>query len=101
MWFKLYWAGWALLLAVAARLLWPRGAECDLRSRLHLARQRFTRQTAAVAATAVMLILLAGGFILFYTEALDPYSATADWPKRKANSETAASLIDDFAALSE
>ena len=26
-WFKLYWAGWALLLAVVARLLWVRGRE--------------------------------------------------------------------------
>jgi hypothetical protein len=34
MWFKFYWAGWALLLAVAARLLWLRGAECDLRSKI-------------------------------------------------------------------
>jgi ABC-2 type transport system permease protein len=70
MWFKLYWAGWALLLAVAARLLWPRGAECGLRSRLHLARQRFTRPTAAVAATAVTLIFSAGGFILYNTDVL-------------------------------
>ena len=27
LWFKLYWAAWALLLAVAARLLWVRGRE--------------------------------------------------------------------------
>ncbi len=26
-WFKLYWAAWALLLAVAAKLLWVRGRE--------------------------------------------------------------------------
>jgi ABC-2 type transport system permease protein len=70
MWFKLYWAGWALLFAVAARLLWPRGAECGLRSRLHLARQRFTRPTAVVAATAVTLIFSAGGFILYNTDVL-------------------------------
>jgi ABC-2 type transport system permease protein len=62
LWLKLYWAGWAVLLAVAARLLWPRGAERSLRSRLHLARQRFTRPTAAVAATAVTLIVSAAGF---------------------------------------
>ncbi len=27
LWFKLYWGAWALLLAVAARLLWVRGRE--------------------------------------------------------------------------
>jgi ABC-2 type transport system permease protein len=65
LWFKVYWAAWALLLAVAARLLWPRGAERSLRARLHLARRRFTRPTAAVAATAVTIILSAAGFVLY------------------------------------
>ena len=77
MWFKLYWAAWALLLAVAARLLWPRGAECGPRSRLHLARRRFTRPTAAMAATAVTLIFSAGGFILYNTDVLHA-STTSD-----------------------
>ncbi len=31
LWFKLYWAAWALLLAVVARLLWVRGRESGLR----------------------------------------------------------------------
>ncbi len=31
LWFKLYWAAWALLLAVVARLLWVRGKESGLR----------------------------------------------------------------------
>jgi ABC-2 type transport system permease protein len=70
LWFKLYWAAWAVLLAVAATLLWPRGAERSLRSRLHLARQRFTRPTAVVAATAVTLILSAAGFIFHNTDVL-------------------------------
>lgn len=77
MWFKLYWAGWALLLAVAASLLWARGAERGLKSRLHLARQRFTRPTAVVAATAVALILSAGGHILYNTDVLRAYPTTA------------------------
>ena len=37
-WFKLYWAAWALLLAVAAKLFWVRGKETGLGSRLQLAR---------------------------------------------------------------
>ncbi len=86
MWFKLYWAGWALLLAVAAKLLWSRGAECDLRSRLHLARQRFTRPTAAVAAMAVTLIFSAGGFILYNTDVLHACT-TSDPDRRPTTSE--------------
>ncbi len=40
-WFKLYWAAWALLLAVAARLLWVRGKESGFGTRLRIARLRF------------------------------------------------------------
>lgn len=32
-WFKLYWAAWALLLAVVANVLWVRGPESGLRDR--------------------------------------------------------------------
>lgn len=71
MWFKLYWAGWALLLAVAAKLLWPRGADGGLRSRLHLARRRFTRPTATL-----MVGALATGFsyilLVLVEEAVTP-----------------------------
>ena len=67
LWFKAYWAAWALLLAVAATLLWRRGTERSVRLRLQSARVRFTRPAAAVAATAVTLILSVGGFIFYNT----------------------------------
>ena len=35
-WFKLYWAAWALLLAVLATLFWVRGREPGVRRRLSL-----------------------------------------------------------------
>ena len=47
LWFKLYWAAWALLLAVAATLLWVRGQGSGPRRRgSRLARRRFTRRAA-------------------------------------------------------
>ena len=49
-WFKLYWAAWALLLAVATRLLWVRGNESRFGTRLRNARLRFTRAPLGVAA---------------------------------------------------
>jgi hypothetical protein len=87
LWFKLYWAAWALLLAVAAMLLWVRSTERGVRSRLRLARRRFTRRAAAVAATAVTLILSLGGFIFFNTNVLHAYVTTADRMKRSAEYE--------------
>jgi hypothetical protein len=87
LWFKLYWAAWALLLAVAARLLWVRGTERSVRSRLHAARRRFTRPVAGVAATAVMLILSVGGFIFYNTNVLHAFVTAADRIKRSAEYE--------------
>ena len=71
LWFKLYWAAWAVLLAVAGRLLWARGTERSLWSRLQVARRRFTRATVGVAATAVALIVTLGGFIFYNTNSLN------------------------------
>lgn len=68
--FKLYWAAWALLLAVAAKLLWPRGTERGLVQRLRLARRRLTRRTAATAAVAAALVLTFGGLIFYNTSVL-------------------------------
>ena len=68
--FKLYWAAWALLLAVAAKLLWPRGTERGLGPRLRLARRRLTRRTTATAAAVAALILTFGGLIYYNTSVL-------------------------------
>ena len=87
LWFKLYWAAWALLLAVAARLLWVRGTERSCRSRVQLARRRFTRPAAGVAATAVTLILSVGGFIFYNTNVLHAYVTAADRMNRGAEYE--------------
>ena len=87
LWFKLYWAAWALLLAVTARLLWMRGTERDLRMRFQLARQRFAGATAGVAAAAVALILSVGGFIFYNTNVLNAYDTAAGPMKRSAEYE--------------
>jgi ABC-2 type transport system permease protein len=87
LWFKLYWAAWALQLAVAARLLWTRGTERTLKSRLRLARLRSTRATVGVAATAMALILMFGGFIFYNTNLLNQYRTAANRDERRAEYE--------------
>jgi len=87
-WFKLYWAAWALLLAVAATLLWARGTERSAPARLRSARARFTRPAAAVAATAVTLIVSAGGFIFYNTNVLHAYVTDAERMSHSAEYET-------------
>jgi ABC-2 type transport system permease protein len=87
LWFKLYWAGWALLLAVAARLLLMRGREAGLVVRLRMPRRRFTRATARVTAAAVMLMAGAGGFIFYNTNIRNQYHTAAERMDRRAEYE--------------
>lgn len=72
-WFKLYWAAWAMLLAVVTMLFWVRGPELGIRQRLATARARLTAPIARMAAIAVMLILGFGGFIFYNTNVLNAY----------------------------
>jgi ABC-type transport system involved in multi-copper enzyme maturation permease subunit len=87
LWFTLYWAAWALLLAVAARLLWARGAAAGARGRLRRARARLGRPTLAAAALAAGLVAGAGGFILYNTNVLNAFRTTADARAQSAEYE--------------
>jgi hypothetical protein len=71
LWFKLYWMAWAVLLAVAAMLLWPRGSDGSLWSRLRMARRRFAGVTLAVSGIAMAAIVMLGGFIFYNTNVLN------------------------------
>jgi ABC-2 type transport system permease protein len=87
LWFKLYWAAWALLLAVVARLLWVRGRESAFRTRLEVARLRFNRSTASIVGLTVGLILTLGGFIFYNTNVLNEYITDDEMVQRRADYE--------------
>jgi hypothetical protein len=87
LWFKVYWTAWALLLAVAARVLWVRGTEPGLRLRLQVARRRFAGTTAGVAAAGVTLVVSVGGFIFYNTNVLNAYETSAGRMERAAEYE--------------
>ncbi|MFL6200759.1 MAG: ABC transporter permease, partial [Thermoanaerobaculia bacterium] len=76
LWFKLYWAAWALLLGVVALLFWVRGREPGLRRRFGMARARFRGPAARTAGVAAALILAVGGFVFYNTRVLggEPWS---------------------------
>jgi ABC-type transport system involved in multi-copper enzyme maturation permease subunit len=87
LWFKLYWAAWALLLAVATRLLWVSGTERGFGARLQVARHRLTRGTAVTAVLALSLIVVLGGFIFYNTNVLNDYRSSSDVERRSAEYE--------------
>ncbi|MBC5991464.1 ABC transporter permease/M1 family aminopeptidase [Pontibacter cellulosilyticus] len=78
LWFKIYWVGWAILLAVVARLLWVRSMSDDLRMRMQLTRHRFTRTTALTTAVAVGVILFSGTYIFYNTNVLNNYTTASE-----------------------
>lgn len=87
LWFKLYWAGWALLLAVAARVLWVRGREAGFGARLRIARGRLDRATVGIAAATAVLVLGLGGFIFHNTNVLNEYVTDGELVRRRAEYE--------------
>jgi ABC-type transport system involved in multi-copper enzyme maturation permease subunit len=72
-WFKLYWAAWALLLAVGGLLLWARGREGGPRARLRAAGARLTPPVTALAASAAALVLGVGGYVFYNTNVRHRY----------------------------
>jgi ABC-2 type transport system permease protein len=86
-WLELYWAAWALLLAIVARCFQVRGVPPRLRERVRIARRRFTGWTAGAAAATLALVLLVGGFVFYNTNILNAYAAPGEGPRRQAEYE--------------
>ena len=87
LWFKAYWAAWAVLLGVIAALFWVRGRETGVRRRFAQARARFLGPMARSAAVAVLLIVTLGGFIFYNTNVLNEYVTRDEAGSLKANYE--------------
>lgn len=79
MWFKTYWAGWALLFAILSCLLWVRGSKNNIRDRLIIAHRRMTTSVALFTSGVVLLIICAGGYIFYNTNVLNKYSNDSEW----------------------
>ncbi|HEV2146160.1 MAG TPA: M1 family aminopeptidase [Longimicrobiaceae bacterium] len=94
-WFKLYWAAWALLLAVVAVLFWVRGREPGVRRRLLLARARFGGPVARAAGVAMVLIVAFGGFVFYNTNVLNEYRTNDETGAAQAGYEKRYGRFED------
>ena len=84
---KLYWATFALLLALVVNLLWVRGEETHARWRAHLARARFRGPARVVSALAALSFIGLGGFMYYNTDVLNHYSTSAQRRHQRAEYE--------------
>jgi ABC-2 type transport system permease protein len=86
-WFRVYWAIAAGLLAIITNLLWMRGTESSWRVRMNLAAARFSGTTKAGAAACVVGLLCVGGYIFYNTHVLNPYRTTFKIDEERAQYE--------------
>ncbi|HEX6095488.1 MAG TPA: M1 family aminopeptidase [Thermoanaerobaculia bacterium] len=71
--FRVYWGAFALLLLLAAHLLWRRGTEIRLKPRLALARRRLVGAPGWVAAAALVTFTATGAWAYYNTNVLERY----------------------------
>ncbi|WP_022824392.1 ABC transporter permease/M1 family aminopeptidase [Hymenobacter norwichensis] len=80
-WTKLLWAGVALLLVLAATLLWVRGT--DTTGRLQEARRRWSTGSTATLVLGLLISLGTGAFIFYNTNVLNEYRSPKENEKRQ------------------
>jgi ABC-2 type transport system permease protein len=73
---RMYWGAFAVLLLVAAHLLWRRGTDVRLRPRLAAARRRLTGAVGWVAALALVAFTATGAYAYYNMNILNEYR----WP---------------------
>ncbi|KAA9325317.1 hypothetical protein F0P96_20155 [Hymenobacter busanensis] len=85
--FKLYWGAFAVLLALASSLLWPRGTETRFSWRWQQARFGFSPGLRVVAGVALLAFVGLGGYIFYNTNVLNTYRTSDESEKLTADFE--------------
>lgn len=84
LWFRAYWAAFALFLLGIATAFWPRGTSLSWRDRVKTARARLRqRPLQATLALALLLFAALGGWIFYNTNVLNQY-VPGDLAKQRA-----------------
>ncbi|HEY1076003.1 MAG TPA: M1 family aminopeptidase [Fontimonas sp.] len=84
-WFRAYWSGAALLLAVLAYALWRRGASAPLGQRLRRLPTQLRGMPALIAAAALLTMLATGSVVHYNTHVLNEWRTaqdSANWSAR-------------------
>jgi ABC-2 type transport system permease protein len=71
--FRVYWGAFAVLLLLAAHLLWRRGTEIRLKPRLAFARRSLAGAPGWVAGAALLTFVAAGAWAYYNTDVLNAY----------------------------
>ncbi|GAA3713930.1 M1 family metallopeptidase [Sphingomonas cynarae] len=81
---RLYWVGWALILAVGAHLLWRRGTDVKLAHRMRRVPRRLMGIPGALIAAALVVILASGTYAYRQMDVLNTYRSEPEQEARLA-----------------
>ncbi|HEX6832320.1 MAG TPA: M1 family aminopeptidase, partial [Rudaea sp.] len=87
LWFRAYWACFAIALLVLAALYWVRGTVQGWRERTRIARQRFRAPSRVLLAASLLGFAVLGGWIFYNTNVLNRYLAGDVARQRQADYE--------------
>ena len=82
--FRLYWSAFAVVLAVLAHLLWPRGTDLGLRTRLKRLRRPGSPLPFAIAGTALVTMAATGAYAYHNIKVLNRYETSDDVERLQA-----------------
>ena len=85
--FQLYWALFAIILLVAAHLLWPRGTDLGLKVRARRALRRPLAEPLAIAGVAALAMAATGAYAYKNIKVLNPYMTSDDLERQSASLE--------------
>lgn len=82
--YKIYWMGWAFLLALLTGLFWNRGKENLFGRRIKKAKLYFSGTTRKVSFPVLILISILGGYLFYNTNILNTYVSADEISKNRA-----------------
>jgi ABC-type transport system involved in multi-copper enzyme maturation permease subunit len=85
--FRFYWTCFAIILAVLAHLLWPRGTDLALRSRLRRLPRLAGAPALSIAGIAGALMLVSGAYAYYNIKVLNRYETSDQAEKYSADFE--------------
>jgi len=85
--FKFYWLCFAVILAVIAHLLWPRGTDLAVRSRFKRISSRFSVPVFAIIGLAALGMGVSGAYAYYNIKVLNRYQTADEQEKFQANYE--------------
>ena len=84
---QFYWLCFAIILAVIAHLLWPRGTDLALRARLKRTRRHASSAPLAIAGVAALTMAATGAYAYYNIKVLNRYQTSDEAEKYSADYE--------------